>query len=156
AALPELGQGIAYIAWRNFHNPANTNLVGGIRFVRSTDGGVSWGPDQGLLIAPEGEFNVQGAYVTVGADHTVYVFWLDQSAGDGTSNLVRVRKSNDHGLTFDDPITVATLQNHEVNGELNLNGGFRSNSFIQAAVNPISGHIYVVFGDLGPTGDQGD
>jgi uncharacterized repeat protein (TIGR01451 family) len=74
-----------------------------------------------------------------------------------------VRKSTDQGLTFGPELTVASLLGIGVNGRLPLNGGFRSNSFPHAAVNPASGNLYVVFndnpggaGDDQAGGDRGD
>ena len=45
--------------------------------------------------------------------------------------------------------TVATLHTTGVNGDLGLVGGFRSNAFPQAVVNPATGDLYVVFDDKG-------
>src|SRR5207248_6577266 len=71
------GQGNVYLVVRNF------GAGNGIYLTRSTDHGDTWGPDGGTLIAGAGNFNVQGPYVTVGPDHSVYVFWYDQSSGYG-------------------------------------------------------------------------
>jgi hypothetical protein len=144
------GQGNIYQVFRDFGNGA------GILFTRSTNGGNTWGPNGGLLIASEGSYNVQGAYVTVGPDHAVYVFWLDQSAGSGFPNLIKMRKSTDQGATFGAAVTVATLNNTSTNGDLNLVDGssnyFRSNSFPQAVVNPTNASdIYLVYNDV-PSG----
>jgi hypothetical protein len=149
---PGLGNGYVYLAFRKF-----TGAVGGgIYFTRSTDNGNTFGPSGGMLLADEGANNVQGAFVAVGPGHAVYVFWLDQSAGEGTRNIIKVRKSTDHGLTFGAPVTVATLRGTAINGNLNLQGGFRSNSFPQAVVNPVNGHLYVVYNDLTTGADQAD
>jgi hypothetical protein len=149
---PGPGNGYVYLAYRKFKDPVG----GGIYFTRSTDNGATFGPNGGLLIADEGAFNVQGAYVAVGPGHAVYVFWLDQSAGEGTRNIIKVRKSTDRGLTFSAPVTVATLRGIATNGNLNLQGGFRSNSFPQAVVNPVNGHVYVVYNDLTAGADRAD
>jgi hypothetical protein len=149
---PGPGNGYVYLAYRKFKDPVG----GGIYFTRSTDNGSTFGPNGGLLIADEGAYNVQGAYVAVGPGHAVYVFWLDQSAGEGTRNIIKVRKSTDRGLTFGAPVTVATLRGIATNGNLNLQGGFRSNSFPQAVVNPVNGHVYVVYNDLTAGADRAD
>ncbi len=47
----------------------------GIYFFRSTDGGDTFGPSGGTLITP----GAQGAFVEVGADHSVYAFWWNGS-----------------------------------------------------------------------------
>src|ERR1043165_9951103 len=152
---PGEGQGNVYLAWRNFP-PSSSPGPGpyGIRFTRSTDGGAVWGPNRGVVIASEGANNVQGAYVTVGPDHAVYVFWLDQSGGNGVPNAIKLRKSIDRGITFGPAVTAAILNNRNDNGDLGLE--FRSDSFPQAAINPVNGNVYVVYNDDPPGGDRAD
>jgi hypothetical protein len=151
------GNGNVYLAWRHFPNFApGAGITYGIRFTRSTDGGATWIPSQGTLIVGSAGGGVQGAWTCVGPDHSVYVFWLDQTAGAGTAQVIKMRKSTDQGATFAVAVTVATLTVTAGNGDLGL--AFRSNSFPQAAVNPISGNIYVVYNN--PTaasgGDRGN
>ncbi len=132
------GQGNVYLTWREF-SPA---LAPGIKFTRSTDAGATFGPAGGVLLAPGTPFNVQGPFVVVGADHSVYVFYYDSSPAP---DEIRVRRSTDFGVTFAPAVTVTTLNSTGVNGSLALSGGFRSNSFPHAAVNPVSGNLYVVY-----------
>jgi hypothetical protein len=152
------GQGNVYVVWRDFGPAAQA----GVRFTSSTNGGASYGPSGGTLIGPPGAFNVQGAYVTVGPDHAVYVFWLDQSAGFFTPNIIKMRKSTNFGGTFGPTVTVQTLKTNGVNGDLALNGGFRSNAFAQAVINPANANqIYLVYNDCSSTpctssADHGD
>lgn len=154
---PGGGQGNVYVVWRHFSsNPPGAGIPYGIRFTRSTDGGASWGPNQGLLIASQGAYNVQGAFVTVGPDHAVYVFWLDQSAGWGAPNVIKMRKSTNQGTSFGAAVTVSSLLGTGVNGDLGLFGGFRTASFPQAAVNPVTGAIYVTFNDRTSGSDRAD
>jgi len=152
------GQGHVYLVLRDFTQAGPGSPRDGILFFRSTDGGSTWGPSGGLLIAGSGNFNVQGAFVTVGPDHAVYIFWLDQSAGAGTPNVIEMKKSTDLGVSFGSVVTVATLSssNTGTNGDLGLQGGFRTNSFPQAAVNPVSGNLYVVYNDAGVDPDAAD
>src|SRR5215470_14865917 len=119
------GQHNVYVVWRDFGPAAEA----GIRFTSSTNGGASYGLS--TLIAPPGAFNVQLAFVAVGPDHAVYVFWLDQSAGFRTPNILKVRKSTNFGATFGPPVTIKTLNTTGINGDLALNGGFRTNVFPQ-------------------------
>lgn len=149
------GAGNVYCIVRNFVAGGNT---GGVFLFRSTDNGDTWGPPGGTLIADAGSFNVQGAFVAVGPDHSVYSFWLDQSAGGGTPNILKVRRSIDQGVTFGAAATIATLNTTGVNGGLGSVGGFRTNAFCHAAVNPVNGNLYVVYNDINapaPT-DRGD
>lgn len=149
------GNGNVYCLVRNFAGGSNT---GGVFLFNSTDNGDTWGPSGGNLIASAGSFNVQGAFVAVGPDHSVYAFWLDQSAGSGTPNILKVRRSTDQGVTFGAAATIATLNTTGVNGSLGSVGGFRTNAFCHAAVNPVNGNVYVVYNDINapaPT-DNGD
>lgn len=130
-------QGNVYMFWRNFSSNGPKN---GMTFTRSTNDGVTWGPSPGLLLAAGG----QGAFVTVGSDHAVYVFWYDSSV---SPRRISMRKSTDCGVSFGALVAVGSLVGTGVNGDLALNGGFRSNSFPHAAVNPASGNIYVVYND---------
>src|SRR5216683_5864943 len=84
------GQGNVYLVERDF-GPGN-----GIYFFRSTNNSATFLPSGGTLIASGAANNVQGAYVTVGPDHAVYVFFFDQSS----PQRIRMRRSNDQGLTF--------------------------------------------------------
>jgi hypothetical protein len=151
------GNGNVYMVSRRFGINAP-----GIYFFRSTDDGDTFGPAGGtLIVAFTPTQPVQGAFVTVGTDHSVYVFWLQ-----GTT--IQMRKSIDEGLTFGAPITVAsgvTGAPGLVNGDLGLTGirqgtaaasMFRSNGFPHAAVNPVSGSIYVTYNSDGPGTDRGD
>ena len=141
------GQGNVYLVERDF-GPGN-----GIYFFRSTDDGLSFGPSGGTLIGSGVPVNVQGAFVTVGPDHAVYVFFFDQNS---LPQRIRVRKSTDQGITFGPTADVANLGTTSVNGNLGLNGGFRTNAFPQAVANPTNGNIYVVFNDNPPDVDRAD
>jgi hypothetical protein len=139
------GQGNVYLIVRDF------GFRNGIYFYSSTDNGATFGPNGGTLITS----GFQGAYVAVGTDHSVYAFWWN-----GTS--IQMRKSTDFGATFEPPITVASGLVGGGNGDMNLRGVrqglpfeayFRSNSFPHAAINPVSGHIYVTYNN-NPAGDD--
>ncbi len=137
------GNGNVYVAWSDFGSTP------GIRFARSTDGGATYLPSPGTLLWPGG----QGANVVVGTNHHVYVF----SWQGTTPQSIQMRKSTDLGVTFSSAVTVAAdLNTTGVNGDLALAGGFRSNSFPQAAVSP-SGDIYVAYNRIfNPMGNLQD
>jgi hypothetical protein len=155
--FPGPGQGNVYLVARDFGSGD------GIYLTRSTDGGATWGPTGGTLIAAAGSGNVQGAWVTVGPDHAVYVFWFDNST---STQRIKMRKSVDQGVTFAAPVQVATLHTTASNGDLGLTGiragtstasAFRSNAFPQAVVNPVNGDLYVTYNDRGTApGDKAD
>jgi hypothetical protein len=151
------GQGTVYEVFTDI-GPARR----GIFLTRSMDGGATWGPSGGTLITGADFVNsfVSGANVVVGPDHSVYVFYLLQDIFSGSARIV-MRKSTDFGVTFGHPVLVSTLRNIGGGGDLGLidNTGrsFRSNAFPIAAVNPVTGHVYVVYDDLGTTpGDKAD
>ncbi|MBI4852869.1 MAG: proprotein convertase P-domain-containing protein [Acidobacteria bacterium] len=143
------GQGNVYVVSRLFSGSSN---VSGIYFSRSTDQGNTFSVPVGTPNIVTGQ---QGAYVTVGPDHSVYVFWYDSSAG----RRIRMRKSTDLGVTFGPTINVSPLLNSAgVNGDLALTGGFRSNSFPQAVVSQANGNfLYTTYNDINVGGtDRGD
>jgi hypothetical protein len=152
-----------WIAVDNFSGPGNGNVYlverdfgtgNGIFFYRSTDGGNTFGPNGGTLITS----GSQGAFVTVGSDHAVYVFWY-------AGSTLQMRKSTDQGVTFGAPVTVASGLIGGTNGDLGLTGirqgtstaaGFRSNEFPHAAVNPANGNLYVTYNNKGAGADKAD
>jgi subtilisin-like proprotein convertase family protein len=142
------GQGNVYVVSRDF---SGSSAVGGIYFSRSTDGGqtftVSSNTNPNIVVGQ------QGAFVTVGPDHSVYVFWYDSSS----SRTIKMRKSTDFGVTFGSAVTVATLNGTGVNGDLGLTGGFRSNSFPQAVVSSTNSNLlYATFNDTNAGTDRGN
>src|SRR5262245_22193151 len=142
------GAGNVYLVARDF------GVGNGIYFFRSTDNGSTFGPSGGTLITP----GAQGAFVAVGPDHSVYAFWYA-----GTS--IQMRRSTDQGLTFGAPVIVASGLVGGTNGDLALTGirqgtatpaGFRSSEFPHAAVNPVTGNIYVTFANNPAGVDKAD
>src|SRR5215467_4929793 len=142
------GNGNVYLVSRRF------GAGPGIYFFRSTDQGATFGPNLGTLIVT----GSQGAFVAVGPDHSIYVFWY-------AGATVQMRKSTDQGLTFGAPVTVASGLVGGTNGDLGLSGirqgtttasGFRSSEFPHAAVNPVNGNIYVTFANKPAGVDKAD
>ena len=153
-----------WITVDNFAGPGNGNVYlisrrfggsSGIYMFRSTDDGATFGPSGGVSIFGGG----QGAFVAVGPDHSVYAFYYN-----GTSSIL-VRKSTDFGVTFGTAVTVVSGLIGGTNGDLGLTGirqgtstpsSFRSSEFPHAAVNPISGHIYVTYANDATGSDKAD
>src|SRR5262249_43455849 len=76
---------------------------------RSTDGGQTWSVPQVVGSDPNYVMNTQ----SVGPDGTLYIgLGVPISASGGMTLLVT--RSTDGGLTFDPPVTVATLQTTNV------------------------------------------
>ncbi len=144
---PGAGQGNVYVVVRDFGSG------NGIFLFRSTDQGNTFTPSGGIQIVSGGSGNVQGAWVTTGPDHAVYALWYDATS---STPSIKIRKSTDQGQTFGPAVTVTTLSaSLGVNGDLGL-GGFRSNAFPQAVVNPINNNIYVAFDNRGAGSDRAD
>ena len=144
--FPGTGQGNVYLAFREFGGTE------GIFLTRSTDGGATWGPEGGVEIVDTSADWFEGALgpqVVVGADHSVYVFWLD---GIDETYDIMMRRSDDRGVTFGSAVTVATM-NSTGFPWANLDLGFRSNAFPSVAVNPQNANnLYVVYADKPATG----
>jgi len=140
--FPGACNGNVYLTWRQFGG-ANE----GVQFTRSTDNGNTWTPNAGLDIVTG---TSQGAYVAVGPNHEVYVFWL------AATNTLRVRKSTDCGQTFGASVLITDILSTGVNGDLGLSGGFRSNAFPHAVIQPTTGAIFVVFNDNPAGADAAD
>lgn len=134
---PGTGQGTLYALARDF------GAGGGMRFARSIDGGLSF-QSSSVLASGTGQL----ANVTVGPDHTVYVFWLD------TGNVFRVRASGDFGTTFSLPTPVTTLASTAINGDLGV--GFRTTGQLQAVATATPGTVVAVWADRGATPDRAD
>src|SRR5262245_34963488 len=152
-----------WITVDNFGGPGNGNVylvsrrfsgVQGIYFFRSTDHGATYGPNGGALIVT----GSQGAFIAVGPDHSIYVFWY-------AGATLQMRKSTDQGLTFGAPVTVVSGLVGGTNGDLGLSGlrqgtptalSFRSNQFPHAAVNPVNGDIYVTYSNKSVGVDKAD
>ncbi len=140
------GQGNVYVV---AHVTGNPNAI---YLFRSTDQGDTFGPSGGVQIASGAANPVTGPWVVVGPDHAVYVFWFD---GTSSPQSIKMRKSTDQGQTFGPAVTVTTLRTTGASGDLGL-GGFRSNAFPQAAVNPVTNQLYVVYDDKGQGADRAD
>ena len=148
-------QGTIYLAARRF------DAGNGIFLFRSTDSGFTWA--QTAQVASGIPNNVQNPWVGVGPDHSLYTFYLNDSA---SSPSIVMKKSTDGGFTFAAPVTVTNLNpSLGINGDLGLTGirngtvtpaGFRSPDTPQAVVNPVTGQIYVVYHDDPAGSDRGD
>jgi hypothetical protein len=115
---------------------------------RSTNDGTTW-----LQTVVPIAIGVQGhgPFVAVAPNHDVYAFWFQP----GAPQTLRVRRSTDLGNNFGPTVTVTTLSTSATWGNLGL-GGFRTNAFLQAVVNPVNGNIYVIYADNPAGTDRAD
>ncbi|MCA9755805.1 MAG: exo-alpha-sialidase [Candidatus Eisenbacteria bacterium] len=137
-AVPAVGpDGTIYMAWAGPR---------GLEFDLSTDGGDTWGDDVVLSDIPGGwDFAVPGIYRCNGlpqtvADYTsspysgrIYVLWSDQRNGDTDVFLLR----SDDGVNW--------MPIKRVNGDTVGNG--RHQFFPWMALDPLTGHLHIVFYD---------
>jgi hypothetical protein len=123
--------------------------TGAERFFRSTDDGMTWGPSGGLAVVSGTTAN--GPFLVVAPDHSIYAFWYEDS---GVQRLM-VRRSTTLGLTFGAAVPVATLSTTGPDGDMGL-GGFHTNAFPQAVVNPVNGNVYIVYPDNPVGTDRAD
>jgi hypothetical protein len=154
----------------NFPGPGNGNVylvsrtfgpIDGIRCYRSTDQGATFGPSTGVFVW----YRQNGAFVLVAPDHTVYVFWREEVT-EPLSQSIQMAKSTDFGVSFSlEQAVVWGLTGIGINGDLGLTGqrqgsmtfnAFRTESWPHAAVNPISGHLYVTYNDNPAGADKAD
>jgi hypothetical protein len=143
------GRGNLYVVYQDFEE--------GTRVFRSIDGGVSF--SAGYQLFPLSVANHMPRLV-VGPDHAVYAILYEDT-------ILRMYKSTNLGLSFPVERTIATgLAPGGLNGfgDLGLtgipNGGssqsFRAPSMPHPEVNPVTGHLYVVFNKDGVGGDRSD
>lgn len=144
------GYGNVYLTWGNspWTNPPGKGSDHGVYFTRSVDDGLTWGRSGNEPIdVKTGTVESSPSCVAVGPDHAVYVFWLNRTA----SEQICMRRSTDQGRTFGESVVVTPLRTNGFGGDLGLtdaNGqGFATFVLPQAAVNPATGDIYVVYPD---------
>jgi hypothetical protein len=162
--FPGAGQGNIYQA---FQSTVGTFVDKGVWVNRSTDGGAHWTNNVPIATISKyfgpSPFAVRshGPSIVVGpnasGNHPVYVFWYDtNNCSAGTPRLL-MRKSTDLGVTYGPTVLVATYTGGTVGttsvGNLGLTVSstdptvFPTNSFPHAAVNPVTGSLYVVYAD---------
>ncbi len=109
SAAVDPNTGALYVAWTDKRNFATngTDVV----YVKSTDGGTSWGAVTRLSHDPTGVVRDHiTPMITVGADSTLHAFWLDRRL-DATNHLFDswYSSSTDGGATWDPDTRVSTV-----------------------------------------------
>ncbi len=94
--------GVTYLTYTRSFDVARDACNSRIELLRSMDEGLTWSPP--LVLNDPSRSASQGAQPVVGPDGELYVVWRDYGSGD-----VRVRRSDDHGLTFGPETVVAPV-----------------------------------------------
>lgn len=143
------GAGNVYVCWRRFGGGE------GIRFSRSTDGGLVYTEMAANLSASA--VNVQGCVVAVSPTNgNVYVAWKDANFAPPQ---IRFRRSTDNGVTFGAELTIGAADVAEtttvcgggvrttfVDSEVGFGTrAVRSSAFPTMSVSPVNGNIYVAW-----------
>lgn len=120
-----------------------------IEMVRSIDGGRSWSKAQPLKrICGDTGNAVNGSRVTVGPTGTIYVTYLFYDNINGRE-VIQVRRSDDHGITFHSAVNVSTVVPAGANSM--LQGLFLSNEYPSIAVDQSksdsAGTLYLAWTD---------
>lgn len=146
--------GNVYMSWTEFY-PQGSQIL----FVRSTDGGISY--SEPLVLSSQTFGFVQGSMPAVGPDGEVYVVWLAVDS----SRTLRIRRSDDGGVTFGPEVTITTVQSTRDAtassrcGRQALKGHIRTFELPAIAVDrsegSTRGHVYVVY-QSDPDGDGAD
>ncbi len=135
-----------YVGWRQFGST-------GMRFVRSTNGGVNWSSP--LIIQGD-----QGAYVSVGPNGNVSGGSVYFACSNGSS--ISVNRSTDGGLTFSNQVTAASPSPPGVSclGRNTVKNCIRTDAFPRMAVDngytSTRGNVYVVYAHNPPGPDLCD
>ena len=154
--------GNVYVSWTSFGGttPPGDSPNPPIFISRSTDGGATFGVP--LKISPFAHSN-QGSEPVVGPNGHVYVAWFRINGpppGPAQPPLppaIMIAKSADCGVTFGPAVEVTQLTpvgfgGAPVNARTRAN--FRTNSFPRIDVNPLNGHLYIVY-NANPPGPDG-
>jgi hypothetical protein len=97
--------GNVYVAWSEYHafGPANAVL-----FARSTDGGDSFAKP--FRVTPQEQGTASFADLAVGPEGTVYLTYLTYPSSARPTADVWLLSSTDGGVSFGDPINVASVE----------------------------------------------
>jgi len=148
--------GNVYMSWTEF-SPQGSQIL----FVRSMDGGITY--SEPLVLSKATLGFVQGSMPAVGPNGEVYVVWL--AAETSSERALRIRRSDDGGVTFGPEVTIASLRPtadptaSRRCGRQALKGNIRTLELPAIAVDrsdgPTKGSVYVVY-QSDPDGDGPD
>ncbi|HET7929235.1 MAG TPA: sialidase family protein [Actinomycetota bacterium] len=98
--------GNVYVAWSQYHGVKQGNNA--VLFVRSTDHGLSY--TRPFKVTPTEQGTASFADLAVGPDGTVYLTYLTYPSSSRPTADVWLLSSTDGGVSFGDPINVASVE----------------------------------------------
>ncbi|MEO8292484.1 MAG: sialidase family protein [Actinomycetota bacterium] len=142
--------GRAYVSWTQFRDILG--CAEPIMVARSADGGTTWSRPQQLSAAQNcGLGGRQGSTLRTSSSGTVYAVWEDSDV-NGYKQVVS--RSQNGGVTWTLPSTIAYIHDISANGDFIPGANFRVDSFASLAIDQSSGTLYVAWADLRAGGSR--
>ncbi|MFN0158128.1 MAG: FlgD immunoglobulin-like domain containing protein [Bacteroidota bacterium] len=138
-----------YSAWTDFGQPDPNP----IEFARSTNNGATWVSEQNIsgTVMTASEFG-QGVHLQTGPNGEVYAIWsINQGTSPFTERAIGFNVSLDGGATWG-PGSRAITNTLGIRTSSFGTYGIRSNSFPVMAASQITGHLYIVWTNIGVPG----
>jgi hypothetical protein len=127
--------GNVYVSWTHFIGTTSNMIY----FSRSVDQGKTWSAP--LQVSDNWQDGaVQGSQMAVGPNGELYLVY--EVFFEGNQRGFYLVKSTDGGQSFSSSALISPFFN-----ELSFNSTYRKNSFPSIAVDPVNGHVYMVYSD---------
>lgn len=132
-------RGRVYSVWSRFitkgtGNRSETNSPGAVSF--STDDGKTWSP---FVLASDAHADTEGLLPLVHPDGAVTIVY-DLFVPSKKADFETAQTSRDGGVTWSSPVTIGEFEGAEV-------PGMRTGGLPDAAIDPVTGDMYVVWQD---------
>jgi len=136
--------GVAYVVWDR-HDDANH--TGPALFSKTTDSGLTWSKPVNIVSLTGNRQTLGNEIVVDPRNGTLYDVFASLQENDSPGPvLVQVVKSTDGGGGWTNPVTISNIQSSGANGGTRQTS-IRSGPLPQAALDPTSGELYVIWAD---------